>query len=135
MGLLVMKINAEREILKRAEKVSLSNIRGLLGKEHVASMLVAKSSALLECCEDVKTSFDLIRVVYNGQYKELPLRLLFSIAGALIYLVSPLDVIPDWIPIAGLLDDATVLQFAFECVRPDLDAYKRWRTDNNYQKR
>lgn len=32
--------------------------------------------------------------------------------GALIYLVSPIDVIPDFIPLAGLADDAGVITFA-----------------------
>lgn len=36
-----------------------------------------------------------------------------TIIGALIYMVSPLDLVPDVIPFAGLLDDASVIGFAF----------------------
>lgn len=36
------------------------------------------------------------------------------IVGALLYLISPIDAIPDQIPIAGLLDDAALIISIFE---------------------
>lgn len=44
--------------------------------------------------------------------------------GALIYLVSPLDVVPDWIPLAGLLDDLGVATFVLNYIFGQLDADK-----------
>lgn len=43
------------------------------------------------------------------------------IIGALGYLISPLDIIPDAIPIAGLTDDLTVLLYALEKVWTSVD--------------
>jgi uncharacterized membrane protein YkvA (DUF1232 family) len=43
------------------------------------------------------------------------------IIGALGYLISPLDVIPDAIPIAGLSDDLAVLLFVLKKVWVDVD--------------
>ena len=43
------------------------------------------------------------------------------IIGALGYLISPLDVVPDAIPIAGLADDLGVLIFVLKKVWSDVD--------------
>jgi len=43
------------------------------------------------------------------------------IIGALGYLISPLDVVPDAIPIAGLADDLGVLVFVLKKVWTDVD--------------
>ena len=43
------------------------------------------------------------------------------IIGALGYLISPLDVMPDAIPIAGLADDLGVLIFVLKKVWTDID--------------
>ena len=43
------------------------------------------------------------------------------IIGALGYLISPLDVVPDAIPIAGLADDLAVLVYVLKKVWTDID--------------
>jgi uncharacterized membrane protein YkvA (DUF1232 family) len=43
------------------------------------------------------------------------------IIGALGYMISPLDVIPDAIPIAGLTDDFAVLMYVLKKVWVDID--------------
>ncbi len=49
--------------------------------------------------------------------------------GALIYFVSPVDLIPDMIPGVGYVDDAAVIAFALTMVGDDLEDYKNWRTE------
>jgi hypothetical protein len=44
--------------------------------------------------------------------------------AALVYLVSPVDVVPDFIPIAGLLDDAGVITAAIASIGSILNKYK-----------
>ena len=47
------------------------------------------------------------------------------VAG-LIYVVSPVDAIPDPIPVAGYLDDAAVIAWIIKSVRDELDAFREW---------
>ena len=50
----------------------------------------------------------------------MPLKDKAIIIGALGYLISPLDVIPDAIPIAGLGDDVAVLLYVLHKIKGDL---------------
>lgn len=63
----------------------------------------------------------------RGDYKNVPLGIISAILGVLIYFVSPVDLIPDFIPVAGLLDDAAVASGSLYLVKNDLDEYMQWR--------
>ena len=43
------------------------------------------------------------------------------IIGSLGYLISPLDLIPDCIPVIGLMDDASALMFAYYIIQNEID--------------
>jgi len=63
----------------------------------------------------------------KGNYREVPLATILSVAGALCYLVLPADLIPDFIPVIGYLDDATVFSMALGAAHNDLMAYAQWK--------
>lgn len=50
--------------------------------------------------------------------------------SALIYFVSPVDIIPDFLPVVGYLDDAAVVAACIKLVKSDIDDYKQWRKIN-----
>ena len=56
------------------------------------------------------------------------------IIGALGYMISPLDVIPDAIPIAGLTDDLAVLLFVLKKVWVDVDPEIQQKAKNRLSK-
>ena len=68
----------------------------------------------------------LIRAYAEGQYPEVSESTLVVIIAAIIYLVNPLDVIPDALPALGFLDDATVIALAVRRSRPALDDFMAW---------
>ncbi len=49
--------------------------------------------------------------------------------GALIYLISPIDAIPDAIPVAGLTDDVAVILLVFKNLKDLIDAVKQKTQD------
>ena len=57
---------------------------------------------------------------YTLQSKEVPVKDKAIIVGALGYLISPLDVIPDAIPIVGLSEDLTVLVYVINKIWVDV---------------
>jgi uncharacterized membrane protein YkvA (DUF1232 family) len=70
----------------------------------------------------------LIRAYHQGEYRDISSANLLTIVSALIYFVSPFDVIPDWIPVFGHIDDAFVISLALKSVRADLDNFMAWET-------
>lgn len=69
-----------------------------------------------------------IRDYQRGEYRDMAAPKLLIIIAAIIYFVSPFDVIPDWIPILGHIDDAFVISLALKSVRADLDTFMAWET-------
>jgi uncharacterized membrane protein YkvA (DUF1232 family) len=69
-----------------------------------------------------------IRDYQRGEYSDIAAPKLLVIIAAIIYFVSPFDVIPDWIPVLGHIDDAFVITLALKSVRADLDTFMAWET-------
>jgi uncharacterized membrane protein YkvA (DUF1232 family) len=58
---------------------------------------------------------------YTLQSKKISIKNKAIIVGALGYLISPLDAVPDAIPIVGLGDDLAVLIYVLKLVWSDVD--------------
>lgn len=69
----------------------------------------------------------LVKDYVTGEYKEIPLPSVVGILAALLYFFSPVDLIPDFIPVAGYLDDMAVISFAVAAVNNDLQEYRNWK--------
>ena len=54
----------------------------------------------------------------------------FALLFFLVYLVSPLDVIPDWIPVIGVLDDLALLAFAMPMLIREAENFIAWEVSN-----
>lgn len=62
----------------------------------------------------------------RGEYRRVPWAALGAIAGAIVYLVLPLDLIPDFILGLGILDDATIVGLALGAIRREIGHFARW---------
>lgn len=64
---------------------------------------------------------------YNaGYYPHLPWKSLLSIVGVILYFINPFDIIPDFIPGIGLLDDITLLAYVYRSIENDVEDYLDW---------
>ncbi|HEV2805303.1 MAG TPA: YkvA family protein [Chthoniobacterales bacterium] len=70
----------------------------------------------------------LIRDYHRAEYRDISEQNLRIVVAAILYFVSPFDVIPDWVPVLGHIDDAFVIALALKSVRLDLDTFMAWET-------
>jgi len=70
----------------------------------------------------------LLRDYHRAEYRDISEQNLQIIIAAILYFVSPFDVIPDWVPVLGHIDDAFVSSLALKTVRMDLDTFMAWET-------
>ena len=68
----------------------------------------------------------MLKAYINKEYTVVPWASIAMATGALIYFVSPIDLLLDWIPVAGLVDDAAVLVFVLRQIRSDLEKFQLW---------
>lgn len=76
---------------------------------------------------DVPILCDMVRDYKKGIYREVPLATIITTVVAIVYFVSPIDIIPDFIPLLGALDDATLIGLVLEALSNDLHSYYRWK--------
>jgi uncharacterized membrane protein YkvA (DUF1232 family) len=70
----------------------------------------------------------LLRSYHQGEYRDISSQNLLIVVAAIMYFVSPFDVIPDSVPVFGHLDDALVVRLALNSVGADLDTFMAWET-------
>jgi len=86
-----------------------------------------KSKSLGEQIEAFQLLWSLLHDYWSGKYRAVPWKLIAAIGFAVTYLVSPLDVIPDYLPILGFVDDAAVFSLVISSFQSEIDAYRKWK--------
>ena len=73
----------------------------------------------------------LVRNYIKKEYTEIPRGTIIAIISALIYFLSPVDILPDSIPVLGYFDDAAVVAVCWKLVETDVEEYLLWRDENH----
>ena len=79
-----------------------------------------------EAWDTLQTLFRLIRTSISGEYTGLPTSTVVAAVAVTIYFLSPIDVIPDFIPVLGLLDDVALVAWFSTTIKEELDKFAEW---------
>jgi uncharacterized membrane protein YkvA (DUF1232 family) len=98
---------------------------GLLKK---AILKASKTQGTLgDAWEKLQLFFDLVNAYSKGEYRNVAPTTILTIIGAILYFVSPLDVVPDFLVGLGILDDAAVISFTLKKLSVEINEFKKWK--------
>lgn len=80
-----------------------------------------------ELASQLKSLQALCLAWWRGEYRAIDSRALLAVVAALLYFVTPLDAIPDWLFGVGLVDDLAVLAWVMRTWHAELAAFEQWR--------
>ena len=72
---------------------------------------------------------DMLADYQSGKYRKAPAWTIGVVAFVLLYILIPFDAVPDFIPFAGLVDDALVMAVGMAMIDRDIRAYESWRKE------
>lgn len=86
-----------------------------------------QSGPLQRLLEDGRLLLSLVRDARRGSYQEIPVWTLSAAGFTLLYVLNPFDLIPDTLPLLGVLDDAAVVSACLSLLEQDLRDYQAWK--------
>ena len=98
----------------------------LLNSTKKLSNLKLEGLSVSKLTDRVKVIVRMIKAYIKGDYRMLPWKSLIILVAALFYFVTPLDLIPDVIPITGYIDDFTVILYVFKTLQVDINDFIVW---------
>ena len=88
---------------------------------------IIRIGLLARLFQDLKLLFPLIRDYWKGTYRDVSAKSIVIFIVALAYIISPIDIIPDYIIGFGQIDDAAILALSLYFLEKDLMKYRKWK--------
>jgi len=79
----------------------------------------------------IKLFIEMVKEYFQGNYREIPVKTIILITAALIYFVSPVDAIPDFLIGIGFVDDGAVIAYVFSALNEDIESFKTWKEEKD----
>lgn len=114
---------------EKANSIYYDNVRL---KKLIVSVkeMIKENKQLSEVFNDIKTMINLLKDWLNGDYHELKKSSAIMIIISFLYLINPIDLIPDFL-FGGFIDDIAVIGFVFKKISDEIDRYREWKNINS----
>ncbi|HBC57542.1 MAG TPA: hypothetical protein DCZ03_10300 [Gammaproteobacteria bacterium] len=119
---------ALRRFIRRAEKIIKNQAETQSLLDEAQEKVKQNKTKLNKMIDELKAMIRMIQAWRRGEYREIPIRTVVILVAAILYFVTPLDFIPDFIPLTGFLDDATIIALVFSSLRDQIQAFIKWES-------
>lgn len=116
---------------KKDEKSLIDSIKLIISKEDRINDQLKSGKGLQRYGKDLLLLVSLVKDYYKGNYRDVPYKTISAAVVGLLYVINPIDIIPDFIPFIGHVDDALVLGFCLKLIEKDLLKYKSWKDEQS----
>ena len=79
---------------------------------------------------DVAVLLSMLQAYIKKQYTDVSIATILAAVAGLIYVVNPMDIVPEYILGVGVLDDAAIVGIILQAMHMDLNKYKKWQKAN-----
>ena len=76
--------------------------------------------------ESLRLFIRMVNAYTSKEYTYFPWKTICLLVAGLIYFIYPIDFIPDFIPIAGIIDDVALIAWIYDSIREDIDNFLEW---------
>ena len=111
-----------------------ADLEYIINEEDKLKEKLQDSSHLERFTKDLMLFVSLIKDYYKGNYRDIPYKTISAGVVGLLYTLNPIDIIPDFIPFIGHIDDALVLAFCLKLIEKDLQKYQAWKKSQSIAK-
>lgn len=119
----------EKYVEEQVENVKEEDVEILLDNEEAINKKFSGANSLSKYAELGKIMFSMIKDIRKGNYKNVPWFTIATVVVALLYVLNPMDVVPDFIPGIGFIDDVAVLTIGIGWIESDLHNYLDWKIE------
>jgi uncharacterized membrane protein YkvA (DUF1232 family) len=128
-GLQISKNAAFSLFIQRATKLLGKPLKVIAVLNETANKLADKSSKDNKFTQLFHTALTLVRLVRSyitGEYRQIETSTIVSGLGVLLYVLSPIDLVPDFIPVLGFLDDLSLVSWFVGKFHAEITRFREW---------
>ena len=111
-----------------AKRITDKDVEQVVNKADAIKRKFSTSGPLGRFLRDAQLLLSLVRDYWNKEYRDIPYWAIAAVVFALLYVLSPVDLIPDPIPVVGYLDDAAVVSICLLLFEQQLAQYEEWKS-------
>lgn len=120
--------NSTEEYLEtEVTKIKDEDVEIVLKNEEAINKKFSGANTLSKYAELGKILVGMLKDVKNGVYPQIPWFTIATAVLALLYVLNPFDIVPDFIPGIGYVDDVSVLAIGMGWIESDLHRYLDWK--------
>ncbi len=111
-------------------KIKENDVDVVMGNQEEISNKLVNVNVLKKYSELGKVMLGMLTDYRKGIYSKVPWFTIATIAFSFLYILNPFDIIPDFIPLIGYIDDLAVLSFGLRFIETDLHNYLDWKLES-----